>query len=174
MAESRASRKRRKARQPGRAEAPEPDVAQALERGYSRSRRRDEEARAALVPLEPGERPGAVTLAVAVVGVALVANLVALVASYDPDEADKTASTLLGAVILTLVAVGMWRVQYWAVLGMQALLAVTIVLCALALLTVTNLLSALIVVAIIALAGTLFWLLVKAMARIQMPPRPGA
>ena len=59
---------------------------------------------------------------------ALVANLVALVASYDPDEGGKTASTLLGVVILTLVGVGMWRVRYWAVLGMQALLAVTIVL----------------------------------------------
>jgi len=170
----RSSRKRRKARQAKRAEVATPDVAQALERGYSRSRKRDEEARAALVPLAPGERPGAVTLAVAVVAVALVANLVALLVNYDSDEAEKTASTLLGTLILTLVGVGMWHVQYWAVLGMQALLAVTIVLCALALLTVTKLTAALLVVAIIAVAGTLFWLLVKAMARIQMPPRPGA
>ena len=58
---------------------------------------------------------------------------------------------------------------------MQALLAVTIVLCALALLTAMKLTAArLLVVAIIGVAGTLFWLLVKAMARIQMPPRPGA
>ena len=39
----------------------------------------------------------------------------------------------------------MWRVRYWAVLGMQALLAVTIVLGALALLTVGNLAAALLV-----------------------------
>ncbi len=169
------SRKRRKARQAARAEtAATPDVTQALERGYSRSRKRDEEARAALVPLAPGERPGAVTLAVAVTALLIVANLVALIASYDPDEGGKTASTLLGALILTIVGVGMWRVRYWAVLGFQALLAVTIVLGALALLTAVNLAAAALALSIIALAGALFWLLVKAMARIQMPPRPGA
>jgi hypothetical protein len=171
MAESRSSRKRRRAAKA----APEPatpDVAQALERGYSRSRRRDEEARAALVPLAPGERPGAVTLAVAVAAVLALANLVAVIVSYDPDEGGKTASSLLGVLILTVVGVGMWRVRYWAVLGFQALLAVTIVLGALALLTAVNAAAVVLALAIIVLAGTLFWLLVKAMARIQMPPRP--
>ena len=71
-----------------------------LERGYSRSRRRDEEARAALVPLAPGERPLAVTVAAVVAAVLGVANLVALIVSYDPDEGGKTASTLLGTVVL--------------------------------------------------------------------------
>ena len=37
----------------------------------------------------------------------------------------------------------MWRVRYWAVLGLQALLAVTIVLGALALLTAVNAAAAL-------------------------------
>ena len=74
-----------------------------------------------------------------------VANLVALIASYDPDEGGKTASTLLGTVILAVVAVGMWRVRYWAVLGMQALLAITIVLGCLALLTAENLAAVLLV-----------------------------
>ena len=174
MAESRSSRKRRKARKPGPPEPATPDVAQTLERGYSRSRKRDEEARAALVPLAPGERPGAVTLAVAVAAVLALANLVAVIVSYDPDEAGKTASSLLGVLILTVVGVGMWRVRYWAVLGFQALLAVTIVLGALALLTAVNAAAVLLALAIIALASTLFWLLVKAMARIQMPRRPGA
>ena len=41
----------------------------ALERGYSRSRRRDEEARAALEPLAEGDRPGAVTVAAVVAAV---------------------------------------------------------------------------------------------------------
>jgi hypothetical protein len=171
----RKSRKRRKrgAVEPAPAAAPV-DVAGSLERGYSRSRRRDEEARAALVPLEPGERPLAVTVAAVVATVLGVANLVALIVSYDPGEGGKTASTLLGTVVLALLVVGMWRARYWAVLGFQALLAITIVLGCLALLTAVNAAAVVLAVAIIALSGTLFWFLVKALARLQMPTRPGA
>ena len=67
----------------------------------------------------------------------------------------------------------MWKSRYWAVLGMQTLLALTLI-------------AALArarhgeqrgrdrdpVVVILAAAGTLFWFMVKAMARIQMPERP--
>ncbi|HEU0023373.1 MAG TPA: hypothetical protein VFQ12_01990 [Thermoleophilaceae bacterium] len=166
------SRKRRKR---GARPAPVPiDVQGTLERGYSRSRKRDEEARAALVPLAAGERPGAVTVAAIAAAVLAVANLVAMIADYDAGEGGKTVSTILGTVVLAIVAVGMWRVRYWAVLGMQALLAITMVLGALALLTAVSVGAALLALAIIAAAGTLFWFLVKAMARIQMPTRPGA
>ena len=103
------------------------------ERGYSRSQRRNEEARAALEPLAEGERPGAVTVGAVAAGVLAVANLVALIVGYDPGEGRKTASSLLGTAILLVVAVGMWNVRYWAVLGMQALLAVTMLLVVLAL-----------------------------------------
>ena len=68
----------------------------------------------------------------------------------------------------------MWRARYWAVLGFQALLAITIVLGCLALLTAVNVAAVVARVAIIGLAGTLFWFLVKALARLQMPTRPGA
>lgn len=145
-----------------------------LERGYSRSRRRDEEARASLKPLEEGERPGAVTVGAAAAAVLSLANLVALIVSYDSGEGRKTASSLLGTVILAVVAVGMWKARYWAVLGMQALLAITMVLGALALLTAVNAAAAILTCTIVGLAGVLFWKLVRAMARIQMPERPGA
>jgi hypothetical protein len=167
-----ASRKRRK-RGARPATAPV-DVQGTLERGYSRSRRRDEEARAALVPLAPGERPPAVTVAAMAAAVLAVANLAAMLADYESGEAGKTVSTVLGTVVLVIVAVGMWRVRYWAVLGMQALLAITMVLGALALLTAVSVGAALLALAIIAAASTLFWFLVKAMARIQMPARPGS
>jgi hypothetical protein len=149
-------------------------VSEHVPRGPSRSRRRDEEARAALVPLAPGERPRAVTAGAVVAGILAVANLAALVAGYDPDEGRKTASTLLGTLILIVVCAGMWRARYWAVLGMQALLAIAIILGALALIGADSLGALLLVGAIIVLSGTLFWFLVKAMARIQMPARPGA
>jgi multisubunit Na+/H+ antiporter MnhC subunit len=72
------------------------------------------------------------------------------------------------------VAVGMWRARYWAVLGMQTLLALAIVISSLWLLTANNLAAVVLALAVLSLSGTLFWFLVKAMARIQMPQRPGA
>jgi hypothetical protein len=97
-----------------------------------------------------------------------------LIAGYDPDEPRKTVTTVFGLILLIVVAVGMWRARYWAVLGMQTLLALTIILSSLALLTAVNALAGLIAFVLVAGCGTLFWFLVKAMARIQMPERPGA
>jgi hypothetical protein len=68
----------------------------------------------------------------------------------------------------------MWRARYWAVLGMQILLGLTMVVCALALLTAINLWAFVLVLLLLSASGTLFWFLVKAMARIQMPERPGS
>jgi hypothetical protein len=144
-----------------------------MARGYARSRAKDDEARARLVPLAPGERPAAVTVG-ALVAVALaIANVVAMIARYDPDEAGKTAGTLLVTGVLVLIAAGMWRAKYWAVLGMQTLLALTIVGAAVGSLTALNANAVILVVGILVPGGTLFWFLVKAMARIQMPARPG-
>jgi hypothetical protein len=55
---------------------------------------------------------------------------------------------------------------------MQTLLALTLISSTLALVTVGSVGGAVVLVAIIVLAGTLFWFMVKAMARIQMPERP--
>jgi hypothetical protein len=60
------------------------------------------------------------------------------------------------------------------VLGMQTLLALTLILAGLGLVGATSVLAAVGLVAILTGAGTLFWFLIKAMARIQMPERPGA
>ena len=57
---------------------------------------------------------------------------------------------------------------------MQTLLALTLVFCSLALVVAASWWAALLLVIIIAAAGTLFWFLIKAMARIQMPERPGS
>ena len=151
-----------------------------MQRAYARGRARDEAARAALRPLRPGERPTAVTVgAVAAASLAL-ANVVALALGWhsgpggDEDTARAVAGSLLVTGVLCVVAFGMWKARYWAVLGMQTLLALTIVFAALGLVTATSAWAALLLVLILAGAGALFWFLVKAMARIQMPPRPGA
>ena len=84
------------------------------------------------------------------------------------------AGTLLVSTVLAALAFGMWRARYGAVLGMQTLLAITIVFCSVGLVTATSIWAAVLLVLMIAAAGTLFWFLVKAMARLQMPERPGA
>jgi cyanophycinase-like exopeptidase len=82
--------------------------------------------------------------------------------------------SLLVTVLLCVMAYGMWRARYWAVLGMQTLLAITIIFASLGLVTATSAGAAVLLTAMILAGGTLFWFLVKAMARIQMPERPGS
>ena len=165
MAANRKSRKRRK---------PRPDRP-AQPRGYERSRKRDEQARAALKPLRPGERPTAVTVGAIAAGVFAIANLVAGVVGYDyGSEGNKLAGSLVSAAVLGVVAVGMWRARYWAVLGMQTLLGITIVAMCLALVQAVNAWAFILVSVLLLASGTLFWFLVKAMARIQMPKPPGS
>jgi hypothetical protein len=149
----------------------------AAPRGYARSRAKDEAARAALTPLAPGERPTAVTVGAIVAALLAAANLIAVVAGWDgaagsDDRARAIAGSLLVTGLLCVVAYGMWRAKYWAVLGMQTLLALTVIAASLGLVTAENVGAMLVLVAIIAAAGALFWFMVKAMARIQMPERP--
>ena len=156
------------------APAPHESDADRMARGYARGRAKDEEARAALVPLAPGERPTAVTVAFVVALVAFIANLVALILNFGDGNGRQSTSTIIGCVLLAVMAAGMWRARYWAVLGMQALLAISILLASLALVTAVSVGTAAFALAIVIGGGALFWFLVKAMARIQMPERPGA
>jgi hypothetical protein len=143
--------------------------AEAMARGYARARQKDEEARAALEPLEPGERPVAVTVGAIVAAIGGLSNLVGLLFGFG-----QRGPLVVGTLIAWLVAVGMWRAHYWAVLGMQTILGFIIVGASLALLFASSVGYAVLAGAIVGSAGTLFWFLVKAMARIQMPERPGA
>jgi hypothetical protein len=108
-----------------------------------------------------------------------IANLVALAFGYNASEdtvspgSDVTGS-ILATLVVGIVAYGMWRARYWGVLGMQTLLALTLVFASLTLLFANSLWAAFLLVLILAGAGTLFWFLIKAMARIQMPDRPSA
>jgi hypothetical protein len=144
-----------------------------MARAYARGRERDEAARAALEPLAEGERPTAVTVgAVVAVGLAL-AEIVALAIGYESGENERIVRSVLVVGVLGLMAWGMWNVRYWAVLGMQALLGITILGAAVGAMFAANLNAIVLVVAIIVPAGALFWFLVRSMARIQMPERPG-
>jgi hypothetical protein len=142
---------------------------------YARSREKDDAARAALKPLEPGERPAAVTVGAIAAAALCVANVVALLVRVSSsDGSSKPALTIFGALILALIAYGMWRARYWAVLGMETVLALAMVGATLALVSASNVAAVLLVMAILVPCALLFWFLIKAMARIQMPERPGS
>jgi hypothetical protein len=149
-------------------------AADAMARGYARGRRKDEEARAALVPLEPGERPLAVTVGAVVAALLALAEVIAFVVSFDPDESSRAVRSAVVVPLLLLMAWGMWKAKYWAVLGMEALLALTIISSAVALTGANNVWAVLLVLLIVVGGGALFWFLIRAMARIQMPERPGS
>ena len=137
-----------------------------------RSEQRNAEARATLVPLAPGERPAAVTVAALVAAALALANLIAFLAGAKVHgQSAGTGAVAFSALMLT-AAVGMWRARYWAVLGFEALLALIVLVFSLLLLRAANLEAAVLALAVVGLGGWLFWKLVRAMARIQMPRRP--
>ena len=120
-----------------------------------------------LVPLEEGERPLAVSIAAIVAGFLVIAYLVAFAIG-----SGNIAAGAPFVVVLAIAAVGMWRGRYWAVLGFQVLLALTLVNGMLFLLIrASDPLAIAGGLVITAAAGTLFWFLVRALARLQMPER---
>jgi len=134
---------------------------------------RDAEVRATLEPLAPGERPLWVTVA-ALVALALALGTLVLVAlDYQVTTGKSTrAAGLLQAVVLLVAAYGLWRARYWAVLGFEVLLGVTAVWGFLSLLVASNVWGALLALIVLVTSGLLFYKLIRAMARIQMPRRP--
>jgi hypothetical protein len=140
-----------------------------MARGYARARERDEAARAALVPLAPGERPWPVAVSAILAAAFAIGNIVLVAVGWEVDGRRPIAGGLIFAAIMLVVAAGMWRLRYWAVLGFEVLLGVTFVGAMLSLLRAENLRGALLSVIVIAVTGPLFWLLIRQMARIQMP-----
>ena len=180
MAQS-GSRKKRKQRQ--RAAAPkvspvkkEDEASQTMARGYARGRAKDEAARARLVPLGEGERPLAVTIAGVLALVLAVGNLVLGYAAGLEIQGEKASPAGVGlfAIVMLVAAYGCFKVRYWAVLGMQVLLGLTILLFSLLVIRAESIGALAIGLTVLLGSGTLFWFLIKSMARIQMPQRPGA
>jgi len=113
-----------------------------------------------------------VTVAAVVAAALVIANFALAAGGYKiqgqrPAIPGVTVFTLL----LMAMAWGLWRARYWAVLGMEALLGITMLLFSLRLPFAANLTTVLISLAVLIPSTTLFWFLIKAMARIQMPDR---
>ncbi|MCW3004010.1 MAG: hypothetical protein JWQ20_3308 [Conexibacter sp.] len=135
------------------------------------SAERNEEIRAGLQPLAPGERPLPLVIAT-VVAVALgLTNIVLLLVGQN----GQPAQLIVYCVLVLGAAYGMWTKRYGAVLAFQVLLAIAVVIGFLFLLRASSLLDLLICFLLIVPTGWLFWKLVRVLARLQTPvePRPG-
>jgi hypothetical protein len=150
-----------------------PTPRERMERGYAKAEERNQEAREALEPLDEGERPLVVTLG-AVVAALIAASIVIgyLIGTEVNGEKPKFIQILAPALLMGIMAWGMWRARYWAVLGFQLILVFLIFSAvyglALQAATVAQVLATL---ALLAVTGSFFYFMVKAMARIQMPTR---
>jgi hypothetical protein len=169
----RRSRKRpAPAAEPRRPRAPLEPPAAAEPSRPSRSETRAAEARSRLEPLPSAQRPLPVTISAVVALVIAVANIVAWLAGLEVrGERPALAGILVLSALMAACAAGLWRMRYWAVLGFEAMLALTVVYAALSLTVADNLGGFLLPLALIGLGGWLFYKLVRIMARLQMPTR---
>ncbi|HLL91331.1 MAG TPA: hypothetical protein VK252_00220, partial [Solirubrobacteraceae bacterium] len=133
---------------------------------------RADQARAALAPLGEDERPTALLVAVGVSALLAVGVVAGALTVHDlSSHGGSLAGGVFIAAILALLAQGIYKRRYWAVLGFEALLAFQIVVTSLALVVASTLLAATVCVVSIGLGGWLFWKLVRVMGRIQAGER---
>jgi hypothetical protein len=144
-----------------------------MARGYAKAEQRNQEAREALEPLAEGERPTVVTVGAvlaALVAVSIVAGYVAGVKVNGGTP--KLPQVVAPALIMGWMAWGMWHARYWAVLGFQLMLVFLLFSAFFGLLVAASSVAQFLATfLLLAVAGTLFYFMVKAMARIQMPTR---
>jgi hypothetical protein len=138
---------------------------------------RNEEARAKLEPLEEGERPTAVTVGAIVSALLAIVFTVSAVLAIAGVEAGgreiKPVPIIVFGAVLWAMTIGMWRARYWAVLGFQTVLLLVMLASAFGLVVVNSVLQAVGTTLLLAGSGTLFYFMIRAMARIQMPSPPG-
>jgi len=174
---------RRKRKQRGAARGPE-QVAR-RDAMAARTEAKNEAARAELEPLAEGDRPLVVTIGAVISALIAISSVVGYLAGVevtrigsDGIEQGEGEAPLLSVVavvaLMGTMAIGMWKARYWAVLGFQALLVIVLVAGSLGLLQATTWAEAAGTTALIVGAGALFWFMIKAMARIQMPQRRAA
>lgn len=152
--------------------------ADAMRAGYAKSELKNQAVRESLEPLAEGERPTVVTVG------AVFSSLVALVLWGSCAYALATGAEANGrdvnvvqwglfALVITAMAWGMWRAKYWAVMGFQMLLVLLILAGILGMVVAPTLLQIVGTLILVVGLSVMFWFMVKAMARIQMPERPG-
>jgi hypothetical protein len=158
-------------RAPGAAKAAGPD-----RMGQGRSEQRNAAVRATLKPLQPGERPWALKIAVVIAVLVGAGDLIDVLfggtIKFGHNKAG-VGGVVLFSVMMLVCAVGMWKLRYWAVLGFQAILAIVVLLFSLLLIRANNVLGLVVGVVVVGGGGFLFYKLVRVLSRLQMPEYPG-
>jgi hypothetical protein len=148
------------------------------ERMARRYEERNAEARSKLEPLDQGERPTAVTIsaiASAVLAIIFTVSAGLAIAGVDAGGRDiKPLPIIVFGAVLWAMTIGLWRARYWAVLGFQTILLLVMLASAFGLVVVNSLFQAVGTTLLLAGSATLFYFMIRAMARIQMPSPPGA
>jgi hypothetical protein len=144
-----------------------------MEAGYAKAEVRNQAARDALVPLGDGERPRVVTVSAIVAALVAISIVAAYAAGLKVNGRDPAFATAAApALIMGVLGWGMWKARYWAVVCFQVVLVILIFTAVYRLLVIaTSIADFAVTLLLLAVSGTLFWLMVKAMARIQMLDR---
>jgi len=144
-----------------------------MARGYAKAEPRNPAAREALEPLAEGERPTVVTVGAVVAALIALSIVAGYLTGVEVDgETPRFAQVAAPALIMGVMAWGMWRARYWAVLGFQLILVFLIFSAVFGLAVQASTAAQFAAtLALLAVAGTFFFFMVKAMARIQMPQR---
>src|SRR5438105_1227381 len=91
-----------------------------------RGEARNEQLRAEIVPLAPGERPGMVTACAVLCAVIAAGNVLLWATGWEVRGTEvSTLGAVLPAALFAVMAVGLWRTRLLAVAAMQTLLAIT-------------------------------------------------
>jgi len=166
-------RKRKQRRGTSASPAEKPTPRERMEQGYARAEQRNQAVREGLEPLAEGERPLVVTIG-AVLAALVALSILAGYAAGVEVEGDKPrlAQVLAPALIMGMMSWGMWRARYWAVLGFQLLLVFLIFSAVFGLaVQASSPAEFAATLGLLGVAGSFFFFMVKAMARIQMPSR---
>ncbi|HXR30249.1 MAG TPA: hypothetical protein VN752_03830 [Solirubrobacterales bacterium] len=149
------------------------DPRERMERGYARAEERNREAREALEPLATGERPRVVTLGAVVSALIAISIAIGYMAGTEVDgERPRFVQALAPALLMGIMAWGMWRARYWAVLGFQLVLVFILFSAFFGLVAAASSIAEIVgTLVLLVAAGAFFFFMVKAMARIQMPSR---
>ncbi len=144
-----------------------------MARGYARAEQRNQEAREALEPLAEGERPTVVTIGAIVSALIVLSIVIGYAAGAEVNgERPRVAQVVAPAVIMGMMAWGMWHARYWAVLGFQLILVIVLFSAFFGLVVGASSVGQILgTLALLGVAGAFFYFMVKAMARIQMPAR---
>lgn len=172
----RARRKRKRRGGGGHSDdGPAPTPRERMEQGYARAEQRNQEVREELEPLAEGERPLVVTLGAVLAGLIALSVVVGYAAGVEVDgERPGFAQVAAPTLLMGVMSYGMWRARYWAVLGFQMLLVFLIFSAVFGLaVQASSVAQILVTLGLLAVSGSFFYFMVKAMARIQMPERPG-